>query len=281
MSTLTPNTVTRAIGSAQVSILTDGATAFTPDLFPGTDEARIGALLNAAGAGAIETNFNATVIRDQGRVILLDAGPRDLFGPACGNLRAGLRELGLPPERVDTLFATHLHPDHVAGMVTPEGEAVFPNATLLVTEADHDFWSDESRFSGALSGIADWAALARSVLDAYADRLDIVSGTAEIAPGLSVMPLPGHTPGHAGWRLDAGDTQLIHMGDIVHAPALQMADPEIAIAFDIDVDTARATRKRLLDELATDGALVTGGHLLRPAFNRIERADGGYRLADP
>ena len=108
-------TITQTIGDAQVSIITDGATSFTPDLFPETDAAQIGALLAEAGAEQIETNFNAVLIRMGGRTILADAGPRDLFGPACGHLAEGLAELGVAPDDVDTLIATHLHPDHVAG----------------------------------------------------------------------------------------------------------------------------------------------------------------------
>lgn len=268
-------TVTRTIGTAQVSIITDGATTFTPDLFPETPEAHIDAL---RGTAPIETNFNAALIRNAGRVILADAGPRDLFGPSCGHLRKGLAELGIRPEQVDTLLATHLHPDHIAGMITPDGQAVFPNATLHVTEADRAFWSEDANFSGALSGIADWAKLAQAVLSAYDDRLEILSEGQEAAPGLTGFALPGHTPGHFGWRLDSFGESLIHVGDIVHAPVLQVPDPEVGISFDIDMATARDTRKRLLDQLATDGTLFTGGHFLHPAFNRVVRKGQGYAL---
>lgn len=268
-------TVTRTIGTAQVSIITDGATTFTPDLFPETSEAHIDAL---RGAAPIETNFNAVLIRNAGRVILADAGPRDLFGPACGHLREGLAEHGIRPEQVDTLLATHLHPDHIAGMITPDGQAVFPNATLHVTEADRIFWSEDTNFSGALSGIADWAKLAQAVLSAYDDRLEILSEGQEAAPGLTGFALPGHTPGHFGWRLDSFGESLIHVGDIVHAPVLQIPDPDVGISFDIDMSTARDTRKRLLDQLASDGALFTGGHFLHPAFNRVTRKGQGYVL---
>jgi glyoxylase-like metal-dependent hydrolase (beta-lactamase superfamily II) len=273
-----PHTVTRTIGDAQVSIITDGTHSFTPDLFPGTDGARIDALLAQAGESDIATNFNAVLIRHGGRVILADAGPRDLFGPACGHLPDGLAELGVRPENVDTLIATHLHPDHVAGMITPDGAAVFPNATLHLAKADRDFWSDESRFQGALSGIADWATLARAVLAAYGDRLADLHDGQEAAPGVSGMALPGHTPGHFGWRLDSAGGSLIHVGDIVHAPALQIADPEIGINFDLDMDQARMARKRLLDQLASDGTAFTGGHFLQPAFNRVVRDGSAYRL---
>jgi len=271
-------TITQTIGHAEVSIITDGAVTFSPDLFPGTAPETISHLLTEAGAAEIETNFNAVLIRHSGRVILADAGPRDLFGPTCGFLSEGLAELGVTPDEVDTLVATHLHPDHVAGMITPEGEAVFANATLFVTDADRAFWSEDANFQGALSGAADWAKLAQSVLTAYGDRLQSLTEGQEAAPGLWGMALPGHTPGHFGWRLDSGGHSLVHVGDIVHAPALQVPDPEIGISFDIDMDQARETRKRLLDQLASEGALFTGGHFLRPAFNRVKRVQDGYSL---
>ena len=271
-------TVTKRIGEAEVSIITDGATNFTPDLFPQTAPEDISALLKQANASEIVTNFNAVLTRHGNRVTLADAGPRDLFGPSCGFLHEGLKELGVQPEDIDTLLATHLHPDHIAGMITAEGAAVFPKARLYVTEADRAFWSDQTRFEGALSGVADWARLAQAVLAAYGDRLESLKDGQEAMPGLTGMALPGHTPGHFGWRLDSAGESLIHVGDIVHAPDLQIADPDVAISFDIDIDTARQTRKRLLDQLASDKTLFTGGHFLQPAFNRVVRKGSGYRL---
>lgn len=272
-------TAMRKIGTADVTILTDGGVSFPADYFPGTEQGHIDELLNGAGDTEIRTNFNAVLIRTGGRVVLVDTGPRDLFGPTCGFLPDALKEAGVAPEEVDTLFATHLHPDHVAGMITPDGKAVFPNAEFHVPAAERAFWSDESKTTG--EPLADWGQLARAVLAAYSDRLHVVGEGDEIAPGLSTFTLPGHTPGHSGWRLASGDAQLLHVGDIIHAPALQAADPDVAIAFDMDIDTARATRKRLLDELASDGALFTGGHFLHPAFHQVERKGQGYRLIRP
>ena len=276
-----PLTASRQIGDASVTVLTDGVFAFPPDLFPETDAAHIQALLTDQGAGEIATNFNAVLIRTGGRTVLADAGPRDLFGPACGNLPAALAEAGTDADKIDTLFATHLHPDHIAGMITPEGAAVFPKAELVLVAEDHDFWSDPAKTDNLGGSIPEWAGLARAVLAAYADRLRLIGAEDQIAPGLTALPLPGHTPGHGGWRLDSGGAQLIHVGDIVHAPALQVPDPEIAIAFDMDMDRARMTRKRLLDMLSTDGALFTGGHFLQPAFHGVERAGQGFRLTRP
>ncbi len=272
---------TRKIGEADVTILTDGGIDFGTELFPGTTPAHIADLLTRQHQTSIATNFNASLIRNGGRLVLCDAGPRDLFGPTCGFLPEALAEAGVAPAQVDTVFATHLHPDHIAGMITPEGAAVFPNAELVVTRAEHAFWSDPAQTDRLPVPMPDWAALARAVLAAYGDRLRLLDAEGEIAPGMTAMPLAGHTPGHGGWRLASGSAQLIHGGDIIHAPVLQAADPDIAIAFDMDMDAARATRKRLLDELASDGALFTGGHYLRPAFHVAVRDGAGYRLERP
>jgi len=274
-------TATRKIGSAEVTILTDGALSFTTDLFPGTDGDHIKDLLADAGTAEIATNFNAVLIRNGGKLILADAGPRDLFGPSAGFLPEALTEAGVTPEQIDLLFATHLHPDHIAGMIKADGSAAFPNAELCITSGEHAFWSNEATTGSSGAPVSDWGELARAVLAAYAGRLRIIDDGDEIAPGLSSVALPGHTPGHSGWRLSSGAEQLIHVGDIVHAPALQVPDPEIGIAFDIDMNTARETRKRLLDELASDGALFTGGHFLHPAFYAVERKGRGYRLIRP
>ena len=272
------NTTTTTLGDAEISVLTDGVSTFGPEMFPGTEAAHIDDVLKANRETEIRTNFNANLIRTGGKIVLVDAGAGSLFGPACGHLPEALAELGVAPEQIDILYATHLHPDHIAGAVTGNGEAVFANAELVVQKADADFWRNE--IPGAPEMILNWQALAQTVLKAYGDRLRLIEGEAEIAPGLHSLPLPGHTPGHAGYRLSSGKEQLVHVGDIVHAPYVQISDPEIAIVFDIDPDTARAARKRLLDQLAGDGALITGGHLLAPAFCRVERVGRGYRLAD-
>ncbi len=269
---------TRQIGDASVTVLTDGATTFGPELFPGTDPTTLATLVATQNRPAIETNFNAVLIRNAGRVILCDAGPRDLFGPTCGFLPQAMAEAGVGADQIDTLFATHMHPDHIAGMIHADGTPAFARAELVLSAAEHAFWSESARTDALPEPVRGWAVLARAVLAAYGDRVRLIEGQAQIAPGLTAMPLAGHTPGHGGWRLDSGGAQLIHGADIIHAPAVQAADPRIAIAFDMDIDTARATRLRLLDELASDGALFTGGHYLHPAFHHAVRAGSGYRL---
>jgi len=269
--------VSHSLGDTEFLVLTDGTGTFDHSLFPETKPAAIENLLAASGESTLRTNFNAFLIRWPGCTVLVDAGPRERFGPDSGHLPEALREAGTAPEEVDLVFLTHLHPDHAAGTVDAGGRALFPQAEMVVPELEVRTWSDPAPFAGNET-LARSQQLAASVLAAYRDRLRTTAGEAEIAPGLTQMPLPGHTPGHSGFRLEADGGTVVHAGDIVHAPFLQLADPEIAIAFDMDRAEARVARRRMLDLLAHEGCLCTGGHFLQPALGRVEASGRGYRF---
>jgi len=264
-----------SVGSIEVISLTDGGAEFGAELFPNATEDELNTLIAAAGAEKIETNFNAFIVRNAGRTLLVDAGPRDMFGPTAGFLSDAMAEAGVAPEDVTDIFFTHLHPDHIAGAITAEGAAVFDKAEVKVSDIDHDFWKNGDFSDETLQ---QWAGLANMTLNAYGERVSTISGEAEIIPGVTMQMMPGHTPGHAGFRVDDGGQGFIHLGDMVHAEKIQLANPEISIAFDIDADTARATRKAGLDMVATDGLACSGGHMLRPTLGRLERSGDGYRF---
>lgn len=274
MSRITKTTV----GEIEVISLTDGDFIFGNEMFPNTDDAEIATLLAGDQREAVETNFNAFLVKNKDQTVLVDAGPRDLFGETCGFLPDALTEAEVAPADVTHLFFTHLHPDHIAGAITPEGVAVFPNAQVFVPELDHKFWTDASLFTDEAG--QQWHQLAMAVMNAYAGRVELINGEAEIAGGVTMLPLPGHTPGHAGFRVDDGNHSFAQVGDVVHAQSLQLANPEISVIFDVDMDVARATRKRALDMVATDGLLFSGGHIMRPTIMRLERYGSGYRMAD-
>lgn len=265
-----------SIGQHEIIAITDGEFQFGPELFPGTDESHINDLLSKASADAIQTNFNAFIIKSPDRIMLVDAGPRDLFGPTCGKLPEGLAEAGVAPDQVTHIMLTHLHPDHIAGAISPEGKAIFTQAALLVNEDEHAFWCREETFGD--ENMDQWQQVAKSVMSAYTDRVEIFSANADLGNGVSAVALPGHTPGHSGFRVDDGSENLTMVCDIVHAPDLQIADPEIAIAFDVDADTARVTRKKVLDMIAADNLKFTGGHMLTPKFSHLQRAGNGFKL---
>lgn len=265
-----------SIGEHEIIAITDGEFQFGPELFPGTDESRITELLSQAGADTIQTNFNAFIIKSPGRIMLVDAGPRDLFGPTCGKLPEGLAEAGVATDQITHVMLTHLHPDHIAGVISADGNAVFDNAALLVNDDEHAFWCRDETFGD--ENMDQWQQVAKSVMAAYGDRVETFSANADLGMGVSSVALPGHTPGHSGFRVDDGSENLTMVCDIFHAPDLQIADPEIAIAFDVDADTARATRKKVLDMIATDKLNFTGGHMMTPKFAHLQRAGKGYKF---
>lgn len=110
----------------------------------------------------------------------------------------------------------------------------------------------------------------------WSGSLPLASKT-EVAPGVTAIPLPGHTPGHMGLRIESQGKSLLIWGHIIHAPAYQFSHPDWSIAFDADVQGAIASRQRLLDMAAPDDLLVAGMHLDFPALGYVERRADAYR----
>jgi glyoxylase-like metal-dependent hydrolase (beta-lactamase superfamily II) len=200
-----------------------------------------------------------------------------LFGPTCGFIQEALKEAGLVPNDITDIFLTHLHPDHIAGTINTDGTAVFENATLKVLDKEYNFWSSQDFDETEVNG-ADWANLAKAVLNAYKDRLETLSFDSDIASGISSVSIPGHTPGHSGFRVDDGNESLIQMGDILHVPNLQLINPNVATVFDIDPEAALKSRKGVLDMVSTDKMLCTSGHMLDQKFGHLEKKGTGYNF---
>ena len=256
----------KKVGDIEVFILKDGETEFGVETFSGTNQSEISELLKVNNRKAIETNFNAFLIKSGGKNILIDAGAGTLFGPVAGNLSKALAEIGVINDDISNIIATHLHPDHIGGMISETGEQVFKNAALTLTQDEYSFWNKEENFK---SNPEDQN-LPLSVLAAYSENLNLTSGNADLGLGLSAIDLPGHTAGHIGIMISSGNDQMAIVGDIIHAQYLQINNPEIGVVFDQDVDQARQSRKRILDILASEKTMFTGGHLLSPAIGYVE-----------
>ncbi len=269
-------THTLQTGEHEIIVITDGGAEFNHELFPGTDAAHIDNLLASANTKTIKTNFNAFIVKSPNRTLLVDAGPRDLMGADCGKLPDGLTEAGIHPDDITHLMLTHLHPDHIAGAVTPENSAVFKNATVLINEDELAFWSRPTAFDEQM--MEDWRQLAQAVLSAYGEQVQTFAGDADLGSGVSSISLPGHTPGHCGFRVDDGNASFVMATDILHAPVLQLADPEIGIVFDIDAEQARQTRKKTLAMIASDQLIFSGGHMVEPKLATLSAAGTGYSL---
>jgi len=272
-----PQAQRRAVGDITVTALSDGGIALGHGLLQGISEDDYAAILTAAyrNPAGFLSGVNAFLIETGDLKILVDAGTGGAFGPEIDNLPANLAATGTAPGDITHLFATHLHPDHVGGAVR-DGMAVFPNAELVVHDADRAFWGTPENFTAMPEMMQNFAAMAQGVLAAYGDRLRTFDAEAEIAPGLTTLPLPGHTPGHSGLMVASGDAALLIWADIVHVAPVQLARPAVTIGFDVEPALAASTRAALLDRVATDRLMIAGSHIGFPGLATIARAGDGY-----
>jgi glyoxylase-like metal-dependent hydrolase (beta-lactamase superfamily II) len=220
--------------------------------------------------------INSYVVQSGGRTVLIDTGAGTTMGGTAGRLLPTLAAAGIQPDQVDLVLMTHLHPDHTAGLATADGLAVFPNAALACAAAEAEFWLD-GEADAAPEAMRPYVQSAQAAVRPYRERLTRL-GTQPAAPGISPVPLPGHTPGHLGYRIGDGADALLIWGDVVHVPDVQVPRPEIGVAFDADPAAAIATRQRVLDMAATDRLAVAGMHVHFPAFSHVARDGSGYRL---
>ena len=266
-----------AVGSLKVVALRDGELFLPSGALVNLSEQDLKTISNDENSRLAYSNVNAYLVQSKDQNLLVDSGCRDLFGPTCGFVQEALKEAGLVPSDITDIFLTHLHPDHIAGTIDTDGTAVFENATLKVLDLEYNFWSSQDFDETEVNG-ADWANLAKAVLHAYKDRLETLSFDSDIAPGVSSVSIPGHTPGHSGFRVDDGNESLIQMGDILHVPNLQLINPNVATVFDIDPEAALKSRREVLDMVSTDKMLCTSGHMLDQKFGHLEKNGTGYNF---
>ena len=221
--------------------------------------------------------FNAYLVETGGKRLLIDAGGGVHMGPNAGRMLESLAEVGVAPGDVEAIILTHCHPDHILGIVDGTWNAVFPNAELVVPELDEQFWlrSDPSKIENEYQRLE--MGRAQKAAAPYSGRTRTITG-GEVAPGITIVPLPGHTPGHSGYMVERNGKKLFLWGDIVHFPTFQSSRPDASLLFDVDLPLARETRKQTFERVIADGLEVGGGHLLAPGFARVERAGTSYRI---
>ncbi|WP_158795563.1 MBL fold metallo-hydrolase [Pedobacter sp. L105] len=272
------------IGDLIVTALSDGVALVEADkLLQSPEPGKILELLAAAHLdNPAELSINTYLVQIGSRLILIDTGAGELFGPdAGGNLLNSLQEAGYTPEQVTDVLLTHIHNDHSGGL-TIQGKAVFPHATVHVHQHDADFWLDEERMKNADPNVM--APNQKSFINAInvfkpyldAGRVKTFKGNIELFPGITSKECPGHTPGHTLFVIKSGDDQLTIWADLVHLSGIQFEDPTVLDGYDVDPKQGLAQRIGAYKDAAEKGYLVAGNHLSFPGFGRLRAKGSGY-----
>ncbi|GAA3160582.1 MULTISPECIES: MBL fold metallo-hydrolase [Streptomyces] len=277
------------VGAATLTALSDGF--FAADLatvlprFDTREAARLQKASHRPECAAL--THTMYLLRGPGhRPALIDAGMGHGWGPTLGHLPHALAGTGVAPEEIGTVLLTHLHLDHAGGLVTADGDALFPHAEVVLSAQELAYWLPDgvgAPVPEPAEGLPPWApeitrAGAARALAPYRGRIRTFTGEGAVLPGVTAFPLPGHTPGHCGYRLTGGGRTVLLVGDLLHLPAVQAPRPDATVVFDEDAPAAARTREAVLRGAAADGALLAGAHTEYPGLGRVERHGTGYRL---
>jgi glyoxylase-like metal-dependent hydrolase (beta-lactamase superfamily II) len=227
-------------------------------------------------ADKLTTPFTTLIVNTGKKLVLIDTGTGGQIAATAGMLGANLLAAGIDPKAIDLIAISHFHPDHINGLKDKDNETVFPNAEIMVSAAEWKFWMDDANLSAAPNDLKLTFRNQRRIFSDIATAVTRFEPDQEIAPGITALAAPGHTPGHTVFTIHSGDKSLLVLGDTAQHPAVFARHPNWQATFDIDGDTAVATRKNLFDRAAADRMLVTGYHFPFPACGHLIKTATGY-----
>ena len=278
VKTQAPGFYRMMLGDFEVTAISDGTVKLPmKDLLTNTTPAKVDAALKrAAIAYPVETSVNAYLINTGSKLVLIDTGAAGLFGPTLGNLLTNLKASGYQPEQIDEIYITHMHADHVGGLMAG-GAIAFPNATLRIDKADTDFWLSEAKMNAAPADSKGFFQGAMASVNPYAaaGKLKTFEGGVELVPGIRSQATHGHTAGHSVYIVESKGEKLVLWGDLMHVAAVQFDNPAVTIKFDSDTKDAAKERKKAYADAAKGGYIVGVSHISFPGLGRVRANAGG------
>ncbi|OMC35239.1 MBL fold metallo-hydrolase [Mycobacterium sp. GA-1841] len=280
---LVPSRYAVQVGNIEVLVISDGVLPITAStLATNVDSEDLAGWLgdNFLPPDVVDWPLNVVVVRSGDRTILVDAGLGLEFPdfPRAGQTAMRLDAAGVDLGSVTDVVLTHLHMDHVGGLLT-DGvkDRLRPDLRVHVAAAEAEFWeAPDFSHTTMPQPIPDvLRTVASRFLDEYRGQLRPFETDHEVAPGVLVTRTGGHTPGHSVVRLASGDDRLTFAGDAVFAPGFD--NPEWHNGFEHDPEEAARVRKGLLRELAATGESLVATHLPFPSVCRVAVAGDAFR----
>jgi glyoxylase-like metal-dependent hydrolase (beta-lactamase superfamily II) len=272
------------VGSFECTSISDGARTFPmPDGFVKNvpkDQALAAAEEAYMPKGMVTVPFNPQVINTGAKIVLIDTG----FGPTpnapVGKLIPHMTAAGIDPKAVDVVVISHLHPDHANGIKLADGSLAFPNAEIMVPAQDWAFWMSDENMAKAQDNamMKAYFANTRKVFDGLHDKVTKYEWGKEVAPGITAIATPGHTPGHTSFAVASGNARVLLQQDVTNIPELFLRHPDWHVAYDVDPIKAAETRHKFYDMAAAEKATVVGFHFTFPSIGHVEKDGTGYRL---
>ena len=243
--------------SDELNVLLNDGKVFGKDV----GAAAVAAVLRERGVATdtITLGVDALLVRMPDHLVLIDTGLGPKFG---GVLMRSLAAAGFTPDAVTDVLITHSHGDHVSGLLTADGALAFPRAAVRMSAAEWRW----------LRGKPEQQAL----VTAIAPQVHSFAPGATVLPGITAIALPGHTPGHSGYRIVSGRVSLTDIGDTAHSSIVSLEHPGWTIGYDSDAAGGRSSRETELARLATSGETVFAPHFPYPGVGRIRKATTGY-----
>lgn len=274
---------TLSLGGVQIDTLSDGMLTLPGDFILGgmpQDEMKAIVAKYGLPTDQLTPPCNVTLLRDGTNTVLFDVGSGPDFMPTAGKLPEAFEALGLTPDAVTHVLFTHAHPDHLWGLLDEFDEPLFANAEYMIGAAEFDYWMNPDTVTTIGEARTTFAVGAQRRLAAIADTVRKVADGEEVLPGIAARLTAGHTPGHMAWDIAAGSDRVMVLGDAIGNHHVAFERPDWASGSDQDAAMAADTRVRLLDQIATDKALLIGYHLPGGGIGRAERDGSAYRFVE-
>lgn len=272
------------LGDAEIIQVFDGARTFPiPENFivnvskEDTAKAYAGQFMPA---GQVTITFSPLIVKAGGKTIAVDTGnglaANGATKGAVGNARHSMAAAGIDPKSVDIVLISHFHGDHINGLKNADGSPAFPNAQIMVPAVEQAFWTDEVNASKANGPNKGNFANVKKVFEGL--KATPFEAGKEVAPGITSMATPGHTPGHVSFVIASGNKSVAVQGDVTNHPGVFMQNPGWHLMFDNEAQVAEATRKKFYDMASADKLPIIGYHFPFPSAGYVEKSGTGYRL---